>query len=213
MISSIDPAPSVISCGGQSALFLSACPQGFQKIFTEGPAKLPVKKDRSSTPAKQVTRPQYGRHVPGRPSRRCSLFSRATYLCPAWRRAYRYRSRLAIFRRLFQPHASHRQKFLEGRGAGRENLFPKRFPSPQAFLSSNLQAPACRLQTKKSPAERGQKKTPSRCELQGGLRTIFGSGLLSHMTLCSIIGDGELNFRVRNGVGCTLSSMATKEIW
>ena len=67
--------------------------------------------------------------------------------------------------------------------------------------------------TKKSPAERGQKKTPSRCELQGGLRTIFGSGLLSHMTLCSIIGDGELNFRVRNGVGCTLSSMATKEIW
>ena len=37
-----------------------------------------------------------------------------------------------------------RQKFLEGRGAGRENLFPKRFPSPQAFLSSNLQASACR---------------------------------------------------------------------
>ena len=32
------------------------------------------------------------------------------------------------------------------------------------------------------------------------------------MNLCSIIGDGELNFRVRNGVGCTLSSMATKEI-
>ena len=59
----------------------------------------------------------------------------------------------------------------------------------------------------------GTKKPPSRCELQGGLRTIFGSGLLSHMTLCSIIGDGELNFRVRNGVGCTLSSMATKEIW
>ena len=39
---------------------------------------------------------------------------------------------------------SHRQKFLEGRGAGRENLFPKRFPSPQAFLSSHLQASACR---------------------------------------------------------------------
>ena len=105
-----------------------------------------------------------------------------------------------------------RQKFLEGRGAGRENLFPKRFPSPPAFLSSNLQASACRPcrtmfflrgdslarsptrhcspagervsgtgtniddnsarpfpKTKKSPAERGQKKTPSRCELQGGL--------------------------------------------
>ena len=64
---------------------------------------------------------------------------------------------------------SHRQKFLEGRDAGRENLFPKRFPSPQAVLSSHLQASAWRLQNKKSPAERGQKKTPSRCELQGGL--------------------------------------------
>ena len=46
-----------------------------------------------------------------------------------------------------------------------------------------------------------------------GFGAIVDSGLLSHMTLCSIIGDGELNFRVRNGVGCTLSSMATKEIW
>ena len=55
------------------------------------------------------------------------------------------------------------------------------------------------------------KKAPAR-EAAGAFRTIFGSGLLSHMTLCSIIGDGELNYRVRNGVGCTLSSMATKEI-
>ena len=55
------------------------------------------------------------------------------------------------------------------------------------------------------------KKAPA-LEAAGAFRTIFGSGLLSHMTLCSIIGDGELNFRVRNGVGCTLSSMATKEI-
>ena len=62
-----------------------------------------------------------------------------------------------------------RQKFLEGRGAGRENLFPKRFPSPQAFLSSNLQALPAVPKTKKSPTERGQKKTPSRCELQGSL--------------------------------------------
>ena len=28
---------------------------------------------------------------------------------------------------------AHRQKFLEGWGTGRENLFPKRFPSPQRF--------------------------------------------------------------------------------
>ena len=64
---------------------------------------------------------------------------------------------------------SHRQKFLEGRGAGRENLFPKRFPSPQAVLSSHLQASACRPQNKKIPGGAGTKKTPSRCELQGGL--------------------------------------------
>ena len=106
-----------------------------------------------------------------------------------------------------------RQKFLEGRGAGRENLFPKRFPSPQAFLSSHLQAPACRPQNKKIPGGAGTKKDPLALRAARGSRTIFGSGLLSHMTLCSIIGDGELNFRVRNGVGCTLSSMATKEIW
>ena len=106
-----------------------------------------------------------------------------------------------------------RQKFLEGRGAGRENLFPKRFSSPQAFLSSNLQAFACRLQNKKIPGGAGTKKDPLALRAARGSRTIFGSGLLSHMTLCSIIGDGELNFRVRNGVGCTLSSMATKEIW
>ena len=52
------------------------------------------------------------------------------------------------------------QKFLEGRGPGRENLFPKRFPSPQAFLSSNLQAPACRPKNKKIPGGAGTKKDP-----------------------------------------------------
>ena len=44
-----------------------------------------------------------------------------------------------------------------------------------------------------------------------GPATIFGSGLLSHMTLCSIIGEEELNYRVRNGIGCTLFSMAAKK--
>ena len=28
---------------------------------------------------------------------------------------------------------------------------------------------------------------------------------------CSIIGDGELNFQVRNGAGCDLSSIGTKK--
>ena len=59
--------------------------------------------------------------------------------------------------------------------------------------------------------EKITKKAPA-LEAAGAFRAIFGSGLLSHMTLCSIISDGELNYRVRNGVGCTLSSMATKEI-
>ena len=45
------------------------------------------------------------------------------------------------------------------------------------------------------------------------LRTILGDGLLSHDNYRSIIGDGELNCRVRNGIGCTLSSMTTKEIY
>ena len=40
----------------------------------------------------------------------------------------------------------------------------------------------------------------------------LGSDLLSHMTLCSIIGDEELNFRVRHGIGCTLFSMAAKKL-
>ena len=62
-----------------------------------------------------------------------------------------------------------RQKFLEGRGAGRENLFPKSFPPRKLFfLQISRRLPGV-SQTKKSPAERGQKKTPSRFELQGGL--------------------------------------------
>ena len=56
---------------------------------------------------------------------------------------------------------SHRQKFLEGRGAGRENLFPKRFPSPQAFLSSHLQALPAVPKTK-NPRRSGDKKRPPR---------------------------------------------------
>ena len=36
-----------------------------------------------------------------------------------------------------------------------------------------------------------------------------GIGLLSHARVRSIIGDGGLNFRVRNGIGCTPSSMDT----
>ena len=57
-----------------------------------------------------------------------------------------------------------------------------------------------------------QKTKPLALGAARGFGAIVDSGLLSHMTLCSIIGDGELNFRVRNGIGCTLSSMAINEI-
>ena len=37
-----------------------------------------------------------------------------------------------------------------------------------------------------------------------------GSDLLSQRLLASIIGEEELNFRVRNGIGCDLFSMAAR---
>ena len=50
---------------------------------------------------------------------------------------------------------SQEQKFMEGRGAGRENLFPKRFPSPQLFFLHIFKRLPAVPKTKKSPAERG----------------------------------------------------------
>ena len=47
---------------------------------------------------------------------------------------------------------------------------------------------------------------------EGFLETFLGGDLLSHTLPCSIIGDGGLNYRVRNGTGCTPSSLATKKI-
>ena len=41
----------------------------------------------------------------------------------------------------------------------------------------------------------------------------LGIGLLSHARIRSIMGDEALNFRVRNGFGCTRFSMDTKEIF
>ena len=38
----------------------------------------------------------------------------------------------------------------------------------------------------------------------------FGGDLLSHTGLCSTIGAEELNFRVRDGNGCTLFAIATE---
>ncbi len=54
-------------------------------------------------------------------------------------------------------------------------------------------------------------KSPGARKLDGACAKILGGDLLSHMMICSIIGDKELNCRVRNGIGCTLLSMAAKK--
>ena len=55
------------------------------------------------------------------------------------------------------------------------------------------------------------KKAPEQNMLYGASMKNLGNYLLSHMKICSIIGEKELNFRVRNGIGCTLLSMVTKK--
>ena len=54
-----------------------------------------------------------------------------------------------------------------------------------------------------------KKKTPAST---AGAEDNAGIGLLSHTKVCSIMGDEELDCRVRNGIGYTLFSMDTKEI-
>ena len=44
-----------------------------------------------------------------------------------------------------------------------------------------------------------------------GAENNAGIGLLSHTKICSIMGDEELDFRVRNGIGYTLFSMDTSK--
>ena len=45
----------------------------------------------------------------------------------------------------------------------------------------------------------------------GGWKKNLGVDLLSHARVRSIMGDEALNYRVRNGVGCTRLSMDAKE--
>lgn len=61
------------------------------------------------------------------------------------------------------------KSFWKGGARGGRTFFQKGFPPRKLFfLHISRRLPAA-PETKKSPAERGQKKTPSRCELQGGL--------------------------------------------
>ena len=84
------------------------------------------------------------------------------------------------------------------RGLGNTLIFPRSRPDERKRRAGPLQ---------------GKKKDSGALSAQRSLRKILGGGLLSHMKICSIIGDKELNFRVRNGIGCTLFSMATKKFW
>ena len=59
------------------------------------------------------------------------------------------------------------------------------------------------VQTKRTASDR---KEP----LKKRLKKRFGSVRLSHMTLCSIIGNEERTFRVRDGVECSIFSLAAK---
>ena len=119
----------------------------------------------------------------------------------------------ALLHRLFHPRTGPAAKVFGREGRGEGEPFSKKVSLPASFSPFKSSGVCLPSPKQKIPGGAGTKKDPLALRAARGSRTIFGSGLLSHMTLCSIIGDGELNFRVRNGVGCTLSSMATKEIW
>ena len=61
------------------------------------------------------------------------------------------------------------KSFWKGGAQGGRTFFQKGFPLRKLFSLHIFRRLPGVSQTKKSPAERGQKKTPSRCELQGGL--------------------------------------------
>ena len=183
---------------------LAACPQGFQEIFQQG-AKGP-EKNRCITPAARnaICLIRYGpRSLACQPSQPAPLCCVWPYGMPVIR----------PHRRFFPPRTAPPAKVFGRAGRGEGEPFSKKVFLPASF--SFFKSPGACLPSpkQKNPRRSGDKKDPLALRAARGSRTIFGSGLLSHMTLCSIIGDGELNFRVRNGVGCTLSSMATKEIW
>ena len=153
MISSIDPAPSVISCGGQSALFLSACPQGFQKIFRQGakgPKKIAALLRQPATPPAWFGTPRDP--LPASPHNQLHCVAYGLTEC-------RSSGLTADSSILVQPH---RQKFLEGRGAGRENLFPQKGSPPRKLFSLQISRRLPGVSQTKNPRRSGDKKRPPR---------------------------------------------------
>lgn len=153
MISSIDPAPSVISCGGQSALFLSACPQGFQKISRQG-AKGP-EKNRCITPAARNATclvryaPRSLACQPSQPAPLCCVWP---YGMPVIR----------PHRRFFHPRTAPPAKAFGREGRGEGEPFSKKVLLPASF--SLFKSPGACLPSpkQKNPRRSGDKKRPPR---------------------------------------------------
>ena len=62
-----------------------------------------------------------------------------------------------------------------------------------------------------APAHRPQKESPGSEPTPGLLNDNLGSVLLSHARARSTIAAGGLNFRVRDGNGCTPSAITAKK--
>ena len=153
MISSIDPAPSVISCGGQSALFLSACPQGFQKILQQG-AKGPKKNGCITPAARNATcliryAPRSLACQPSQPAPLCCVWP---YGMPVIR----------PHRRFFHPRTAPAAKVFGREGRGEGEPFSKKVSLPAScslFKSSSVCLPSPK---QKNPRRSGDKKRPPR---------------------------------------------------
>ena len=155
MISSIDPAPSVISCGGQSALFLSACPQGFQKIFQQG-AKGPEKitallRQPATPPARSGTPRDPLSALPSPPASLCLRMALRNAGHPASPQG---------------PSSSHRpsgKSFWKG-GLRGGKPFSKKVSLPASFSSFTSPGVCLPSQKQKNPRRSGDKKRLPRAE-------------------------------------------------
>ena len=153
MISSIDPAPSVISCGGQRALFLSACPQGFQEIFQQGakgPQKIAALLRQPTTPPAWFGTPRDPLSASPSPQLHCARVW--PYGMPVIR----------PHRRFFHPRTGPAAKVFGREGRGEGEPFSQKVSLPANF--SLFKSPGVCLASpkQKNPRRSGDKKRPPR---------------------------------------------------
>ena len=151
MISSIDPAPSVISCGGQSALFLSACPQGFQEIFQQGakgPQKIVALLRQPATPPAWFGTPRDSLSASPSPQLYCARVW--PYGMPVIR----------PHRRAPHPRTDPAAKVFGREGRGEGEPFSKKVSLSASF--SFFKSPG--VSQTKNPRRSGDKKRPPRAE-------------------------------------------------